>query len=382
MSQKKIVGLDGLRGIAIIFVAYKHIVPSLDWQTTYWYHKAFTTIVSSMWAGGISLLFLISGFLITTTLLKQKENPHALHNFHVSRVLRIFPLYYFALILFIFIVPSLGYTPDWIQRLSDNQLWYWTYTLNWASPFINSVGFTHLWSLALQEQFYLLWPLVILFNKPRQAVYICLFLILSAPIFRYILFNYFYDLGPSTALSSKASHTFLIARWDSLALGSLIALIHYTKIGFSTLLKWEKPILIVSVLFLFSQLIYYKYIPQMESGVSTLNQTAASIIWAYVILYCIHQPSAKGILLTILEAHILKRLAKYSYSIFIFHIPILHVWLQFFGASIKQYSGLSLLLMVNLHCITVIALSYAFAAITWRLIENPCNQLKKKLIKN
>src|SRR4030095_1290908 len=135
--------LDGLRGIAILLVVIYH-------------NFGFINYSSFGWLGG-DLFFVLSGFLITDILINTVGKPGYLQNFYIRRVLRIFPLYYLCLIIFLLVLPRFAILPD-SDYYVRNQAWLWTYLQNWLYIFRgndNTVSLHHLWSLAVEEQFYL-----------------------------------------------------------------------------------------------------------------------------------------------------------------------------------------------------------------------------------
>src|SRR4030095_11127987 len=144
--------LDGLRGFAILGVLLQH-------------NFSFLPIPKYGWVG-VDLFFVLSGFLITEILLKTKEHKNYLPNFYIRRILRIFPLYYGSLILFFALGPLVSQFKDQYSYYSANQGMLWAYLQNWlyiAKPRLDDhTVFSHFWSLSVEEQFYLVWPLLVL----------------------------------------------------------------------------------------------------------------------------------------------------------------------------------------------------------------------------
>ena len=136
--------------------------------------------VTKYGAFGVELFFVLSGFLITGILYDTHNGPYYFRNFYMRRFLRIFPLYYGALALVFFVAPLIpllrGPTLDY---LLDRQAWAWLYAVNiyiaregeWSFSYLN-----HFWSLAIEEHFYFLWPLVVfaLARKPRALIAVSL----------------------------------------------------------------------------------------------------------------------------------------------------------------------------------------------------------------
>jgi len=157
--------LDGLRGVAILLVLFLHFiigqgVPAPSVLVDWW----FIGIVRAGWMG-VDLFFVLSGFLITGILLDTKGSRHYFRQFYTRRVLRIFPLYYGSLVLFLILLPTLFPDDQVLHDLHADAVWFWTYLYNVkvaAAGFTPSSALGHFWSLAVEEQFYLIWPIVVL----------------------------------------------------------------------------------------------------------------------------------------------------------------------------------------------------------------------------
>src|SRR5688572_28211876 len=136
--------LDGLRGVAILLVVLYHNFGFIKQSYFGWL--------------GVDLFFVLSGFLITDILLRTRSQPGFLRDFYMRRVLRIFPLYYVSLIIFLFILaPLTSAKVEWGYYLG-NQVYFWTYLQNWLFIFKdpgNAHILNHFWSLAVEEQFYI-----------------------------------------------------------------------------------------------------------------------------------------------------------------------------------------------------------------------------------
>lgn len=157
--------LDGLRGLAILLVLGAHLFPD--------------AIADVGWAG-VDLFFVLSGFLITGVLLDGAQDPHRVRTFYVRRALRIFPLYYGVLIAFLVIVPLAhisyfsdvpGHSSTWAVTTRE-LAWFWPYLTNWSIGVLrphHPGPLSHFWSLAVEEQFYCVWPLVVWRCSRRAA---------------------------------------------------------------------------------------------------------------------------------------------------------------------------------------------------------------------
>jgi peptidoglycan/LPS O-acetylase OafA/YrhL len=206
--------LDGLRGLAILLVVVYH-------------NFGFIDIFFFGWLG-VDLFFVLSGFLITDILLKTLGNKKYLYNFYMRRMLRIFPLFYLCLVLFLIVIPRMN-PPFDLSYYTDNQVWLWTYMQNWLYIFKDSKGASalhHLWSLSVEEQFYLVWPLVILLlRKPPYLMVFIMALLLAALGLRLWIWN-----NEMADLAYFNLYTF--TRIDGLCIGCMIALLQRINTGF------------------------------------------------------------------------------------------------------------------------------------------------------
>jgi len=171
-NPQRIPTLDGIRGLAVLGVVMFHAwIPGSNTQRAVetWVSKS----MQSSWLA-VDLFFVLSGFLITGILLRTRNQLHYFRNFYARRTLRIFPLYYLSLILFICILPA--YYPQ-MESLRKDAWWLATYTFNYR---VATQGWpelsllSHYWSLSIEEQYYLLWPLFVYCSgRHRNLAIIC-----------------------------------------------------------------------------------------------------------------------------------------------------------------------------------------------------------------
>jgi peptidoglycan/LPS O-acetylase OafA/YrhL len=209
-SEKHIDSLDGLRGIAILLVFFFHYLPRNS-------HNPLSWLASVGWSG-VDLFFVLSGFLITGILYDTRKATNFFKVFYARRALRLFPLYFFAVSI-VLVVAVLLHTP-----MSWKAIPFYIYGANLMlvvpggvpdfTPYFNCI---HFWSLAVEEQFYSLWPLVVFFVLRRKTLMqICAGGILGALLFRIIMTH----LGASTWMV----YTELPSRMDALLAGAMLAL--------------------------------------------------------------------------------------------------------------------------------------------------------------
>jgi peptidoglycan/LPS O-acetylase OafA/YrhL len=212
--REKIPQLDALRGIAILLVIAHNA--TLHYGTTSYLHPLF----DRGWMG-VDLFFVLSGFLISGILLDTKESPNYFKNFYARRVLRIWPLYY-CLLAFMFVVLPHASASQGVAIFAKSSPW-WAYPLflqNFLLPLSTDaagpLGVT--WSLAIEEQFYLVWPIIVRFLSKRQVAILAIAEIAASPFLRYFL---------------EAHHIHIYAnffcRLDGLMLGAFLAALVRSK---------------------------------------------------------------------------------------------------------------------------------------------------------
>src|SRR5271155_3100716 len=207
--MKKIPQLDAVRGIAVLLVLLHNtdVYPALH----------LSLIAANGWMG-VDLFFVLSGFLITGILIDTKQSDGYFKNFYARRCLRIWPLYYSALLFMFVIVPLLR--PSEVNTVfSARSSPWWAYPLflqNFLVPIpISATGLLAVtWSLAVEEQFYLVWPLVVRFRSEAQLRKIALGVICISPLLRYYLSLHGINIYSNT-----------FCRLDGLMAGALLALI-------------------------------------------------------------------------------------------------------------------------------------------------------------
>ena len=320
---------------------------------------------------GVWLFFVLSGFLITGILLRARaqidhgRQPHGqvIRQFYARRFLRIFPLYYFVLAAATIL--NLG-------DVRDTIFWHLTYMSNYLFSTRQQWGqlTAHFWSLAVEEQFYILWPTLILFAGERFLPKMIIIAIAIGPIFRAIAhlldFNWIARLTVS------------LASLDALGLGALLAYcLHHLS---------EKPALIktldqwicwfgapgLMLLFFLQRLEAYNLIHHVTENSWFIEPT----LWALVFVWLIKRASLGfiGCAGKILELKSLVYAGKVSYGIYIYH-PFVYFLLPilFYRTGINFF-----LLPPLLQFSLAVGSTVAIAALSWRFIERPINSLKDR----
>src|SRR3954471_12053673 len=236
--------LDGLRGIAILAVLIYHYAFELQHG-----HGLGGAIYELLHQGrhGVDLFFVLSGFLITGILLDSRDSPRYFSTFYARRTLRIFPLYYGVLFVVLVLLPLLAAPAPGAQKVMHDQPWLWCYganvlmTLTGNRALFNAEHFNlgHFWSLAVEEQFYLVWPLLVLLLSRRALIGIC---VACLPI-SLALRLYFIARG-----NSAGADFFTASRMDALAVGALVATLARQPAGLAALRRPARWIVIIGLL--------------------------------------------------------------------------------------------------------------------------------------
>ena len=169
---------------------------------------------------GVDLFFVLSGFLITGILIETRERNDYFRNFLARRFLRIWPLYYLNLAVFFLLIPLVvNPLPGELQSMHDKQAWFWLYAANWLFAKEGSFEQTsggYFWSLAVEEQFYLFWPIVVYKLSNRRLLQTCAGLFVVSLLLRIFLIHGGYST--STAYAMTFSHL------EGLVIGAALSL--------------------------------------------------------------------------------------------------------------------------------------------------------------
>jgi peptidoglycan/LPS O-acetylase OafA/YrhL len=205
--------LDGLRGLAILLVVPHNadiVAPVLHGPFRY-----LTIFIDRGWVG-VQLFFVLSGFLITEQLCGSRRAANYYAGFYARRTLRILPLFFAAIILALFLVTVLQARGEPMRGVSNWYFWLAIFFINWTQPLGLSIpGFPQFWSLAVEEQFYLLWPTVVRAFAARLFV-IAGAIVIGALAARLVMLA----LGATSGMV----YMWTISRMDALAFGALAAL--------------------------------------------------------------------------------------------------------------------------------------------------------------
>ena len=365
LSARHLSGLDGLRGLAILMVMGHHILPhpsSVDPLHTWM--RAF---VDTLWMG-VDLFFVISGFLITGILLDTLDSEHYFRNFYMRRVLRIFPLYYFVILVFILCTSRLHIV--WGHQLLPlltytNRIFIDPHHPGFNFFFGGFNNFVNFWSLAVEEQFYFVWPLLIfLFRRSRNLFPIGWLLAFASVLGRLYLISR--HTAPDVIYASLA------CRADALLIGGLLALA-VRRGSQARLMSAARSLAIAGIVALLIPFVHSRGIHYYTPYMMRFGLTANALFFASLVALTLNP---KGMVTRVFSASWLRFFGRYSYGLYILH----SVLPAFYAARMARYIAsltTSLALRNGLQSVGEFVVSIAAAMLSYHLLEQPFLRLKK-----
>jgi peptidoglycan/LPS O-acetylase OafA/YrhL len=368
--------LDGVRGLAIALVMACHF--SLGAEPSLMLDKVFVYSFSSGWIG-VDLFLVLSGFLITTILLDARDRAHYFRNFYIRRTLRIFPLYYAVLIatlvIPVFVWPA-AMGSQWFDTISARAAWFWTYTTNIDIAFNGGwrVGgiLGHFWSLALEEQFYLVWPAVVWLVPVRRLRQVCVGIILAAVVIR---------LGLRSVNMDLAAYTLMPARADALAAGAWLAAAVHTGVDLARLQRTAWWILIVSGGAMTMMFMRQHPLFELAADVQIVGYSLLAFGGTALIALALNTRGVETPLGRFIGHPTLRFLGKYSYAIYCVH-PLVEYALKRLPIplTVDTFPAVagSLLPALIAYSAVAFALSTGLALISWHMLEKHFLRLRER----
>lgn len=339
--------LDALRAFAVMAVVFHHFLGGV--------FGAFE---------GVKLFFVLSGFLITSILLRGREIRETsgkswsrlILNFYTRRAIRIFPLYYLMIVLGLILN---------LEPVREALVWFLTYTLNIYMVELGwfVANYAHFWSLAVEEQFYIVWPWLIFFLPRKSLIPLTIVIILVGPLFR------FYAV--TQELNWLTSYIFTPACLDTLGMGSLLALIAFQdpKYSLPQIVRSNLGYIGFPILLLASAVL-------VSRGLVGLYIVFYDLFLAFVFCGLISKASRgfNGFTGKLLESRPLTYIGKISYGIYVYHpfIPLL-------CATVSTAFGISLTDNKLIALTYLLPITFGVASISWHVFERPINSLKRSL---
>ena len=363
--------LDGLRGIAILLVMACHF--DLLYRPADGDKGFISQIAQAGWMG-VDLFFVLSGFLITGILLSTREKQHYFRNFLARRFLRIWPLYYANLIVFFIVLPLiLPSAPPALESMIDKQAWFWLYGANWLFAIehgFNRTNGGYFWSLAVEEQFYLVWPFVVYWLSSKALMRVSIALLCTSLILRVAL--------AFMGVSLSSLYTVTFTHLDGLAIGAILAIALRSPEGTARLMRMLPYCAVVAVGAL--------TIARMRDGALFFwshdtvlyGYTAIALLGGCALLWALRSPPGT-ILSRILMSKPLATTGQLSYALYLIHAPAVAfasmAMLPRLAKYLPQWSyGARYCLMLAI----VMTGSWLLATASWHLFEKRILALKDR----
>ncbi len=348
--------LDSLRFFSVLSVMIGHWI---SWDTNNAFIKNFH------WGNGVVFFFVLSGFLITEILYKQKLEIElgektflqSIKTFYIRRTLRIFPIYY-LLIFFLFYV-NYKNTRDIFPYLVS-------YTSNVLEAKTNNyVGdFNHFWSLAVEEQFYIFWPL-------------CIFLISKKHLLKFIVATIFLSLISRFCFVKFAPDKWMAASYltnnvmFALGIGALLAYIKQVKADVFTKISsafWLTPLAVIVYMLSFYFIVHENYFPSINF---LFDELLFCLLSAIVIARAVGD-GYKYVGKFILENKYFTHLGQISYGLYLFHLFMISIFWGYISPSLGLHVDNKKTMWILYFIFT-----WFGAEVSFKLIETPFNYLKQ-----
>ena len=358
--------LDGVRGLAILMVLATHYLVAGTAPTLY---GRIITKLSDYGAMGVDLFFVLSGFLITGILLDTRKKHAYFRNFYMRRALRIFPLYYGVLFVGLVLVPIFWNSPD-LDTAVHNQAWLWGYSVN---IFVSIHGkfdvlpfFNHFWSLAVEEHFYLVWPLVVYFNDSSRLKKIAVLVSIGALLLR---------LGMiMCGVNETAIYTLTPARMDALAMGGLLAAVAREKGGVERLRKLSLRVLVIACVFIVASFFFTLVFPRAQPYFHEIRGTAFTAVFCALLIEALIGPR---IVQRFFKSGAMRFFGKYSYGLYVFHFIYGYLLLRHRTVDIVSRWVGSQTAAIFLQAIAATAVAVLISLLSYHLYEKHFLKLKK-----
>jgi peptidoglycan/LPS O-acetylase OafA/YrhL len=305
--------LDGVRGLAIVMVLLFHFIAQTT--ATNGFEKAVNWVLNHGLLG-VDLFFVLSGFLITGILYDSRSDPAYFRSFYMRRVLRIFPLYYGVLAVLFLVVPRIpALRGSGLVALREHQEWAWLYGVNvylalkggWVLSYIE-----HFWSLAVEEHFYLLWPLVVWLLARRPGALMKTALGLAAVSFGARV------AAALSGVNTVATTVLTPFQLDALCLGAFFAVYLRQPGGEEAGRRAIAPLALLAGSLLVADFGLHRFTDHGLSLTRAVRGGLFRLLFAALLLYALFAPAA-SLSGRLLRSDPMVALGKYSYGLYVYH---------------------------------------------------------------
>jgi peptidoglycan/LPS O-acetylase OafA/YrhL len=357
-----------VRGLAILMVMAVHFVGDASAR-----NLAQRVVLKGASFGvlGVDLFFVLSGFLITGLLLEAKGQPHYFRNFYARRTLRIFPLYYFVLAVLFLVLPLLVTPSPLLEVARQRQIWLWTYTTNFylaaTSSWASLTYVSHFWSLAIEEHFYLLWPLVVFSFRRPVLERICLGVLAGGLALR---------IGLALSGVSELSISVLTpCRIDTLCVGCLLALLVRREGGMQ---RWVERAGRTALGLGAAIVLLSAFCATARWGLPVLHQVRNSLYGVFfgaLTLTSLKPPA--NLVARAFQGPLLRFFGKYSYGLYVYHG--IFTWYLLEARADARLDALlgNHALAIVARAVLGVSVSVGVAVLSYQLLEKRFLALKK-----
>ena len=375
-SGQRILELDGLRGIAILSVMLFHcfyFFPGPDYHAKDLVHHIYLFCERCIAVGwsGVDLFFVLSGFLIGGILLDVRNSNYYYRTFYVRRFFRIVPVYYAVIVLYL-LLASLGRpffdahvpggAPIDVRHLLAQIFFLQNFGVLRHDVFLLGAWFWATWSLAVEEQFYLIVPLVIRRLSQQTLMIFLAAVILGALILRLCLYHAF----PANGVGLPLTYTLMPCRADSLAIG-ILAVVLWREEGYRGWLQMHTRTMYWGVAFLFAGFAALaKWFPDHDSlAMISIGYTWIAAFYASLLLLVLISPS--GAFARMMRMAWLRELGRVSYCLYLIHGGTLFLLGTFLAVALKHVASWEGILLNA----AAIPICYSMARLSWTYFEHP-----------
>jgi len=354
--------LDGFRATAVLMVLLGHLFfgTVLPPEAYAWMPSVLRGVIGHGWLG-VDLFFILSGFLITGILLDSRDSAHYFRDFYARRVLRIFPLYLACILVYYFAYPHSGA--------------YFGLALLFLANFAGAfgVGWPHgpgvFWSLAVEEHFYLLWPLLVRVLTRSRLLALTLLIVFGTPVLRGVCT--WWGMDPEFQI-----YPYSFFRFDGLALGAILA-IWVRSSFYSRSNAWKLAGALAGLSIVVTAVgLPFGIMGTKSIASSALRYTQAQLFFAAFMTLALAYRATP--FTAILRTRFAKVTADLSYCIYLTHLALFDLYYQILAHwQIDDVSRFGAVGALAMRCVAITAATYALAALSKRWLEDPFLRLKR-----
>jgi peptidoglycan/LPS O-acetylase OafA/YrhL len=370
VALKRVSQLDGIRGLAIASVLVDHFSQILN--VGIGRNLAVIVIDRFLDAGwmGVDIFFVLSGFLITGIILKDRSKPDFWSNFYLRRAFRILPAFAVVFVLTLvathYLIPEIHFGASYVIP-TIFFLANWTILTSGQMPLL-----THLWSLAVEEQFYFLWPQAAKRMKSEHLLALAISLIVLCELTRLTLA--LLHVGPYIVYNITPT------RIDGLSIGAAVAIALTIPRAHAFLARWWRKIAILAAISLplafaarHGSLFIFDVWSQVLAIPGAITVTA-------MLIFAATEGSLPSIPAKFFDNAFLGYMGRRSYALYLIHLPIgvaiqrsrAHGWLAHFFPGLV---GNAALILIG------VAISFALTEASWHWIESPAQALRVRIMR-